>query len=1042
MGGMDGSNDLVKPGLGACLTPSRSPPEADGVAAWTRPTAIVAAVMMVLSCAEPASRLSDSTGRTAAVEARLSWSTPLADRPAPGSVWIHASVSRTDGRAVDRRVIEWSSQSSIIFDELPGAIGLRVVVQLRTGPEATARACCSGRSQSFDLTSGQRSSVEVRLQVEPTLVIDGSLVSWIRAPRGRSSEERLTPDFAIPKGPYFGVGPTEPWAPTAVVASDAFELVGDIAPSSLQFLAEDGRLLAETTPDRNGDWPRSEMNLGTTDPRRVIVRGALSNGRRSEPVPLSKTWLIDTSAEPSEGTTGASEVRGVVTATAPTRSGRLLSRSRTGAPDGSTAAALLDVAWEERELGRPPPRTDHALAHDPTEGRVLLFGGNGNPAVYLEDLWSWDGRAWIRHPSPEGPSARGAHAMAFDEARRELVLFGGFDYQLETRGDTWTWDGEEWVEHDLPESPPARRHHALVYDRHRQRVVLFGGEDPNDSLLGDTWEWDGRAWRASMPASPPAARANHALAFDDRQGRVVLFGGTNGGPLRDTWTWDGQTWSEQTSAGGPSARWGHAMTHDDDLRQVILHGGRTTAADGSDHLFDTWTWDGQAWREPITPSRPPARGDHAMARAREGIILFGGSGVDGVSLQDTWEWTDGSWSEAEPVWPPDPRREAALVFDRARDQTVLFGGCSRTRVEDMWTWDGQTWFEQDPADLPPETCHHAMAYDAANEEVVLFDGVDGTTWTYSGTTWTQRFPDSSPAPRGGHALTYDADRRQVLLFGGSHPRDPPFEDTWTWDGHGWARQSVETSPPGRGRHALAFDADRGRVVLFGGFGEDGHRFRDTWEWDGSTWTKREPPRSPPAMTNLALVHDTLRQRIVLFGAGGPTPQTTWEWDGQTWTQDRSMPVPSSKFAHAMTYDETNRHTIVFGGVDRYNRTLGETWVRGGGLAPAVQFTSMPLPSEGARFSQVSARAHCAFAEPDDGHIELELWSGGRWLPLGASHPGGSSDPEATLIAGSVSGPDAASAAASGRLVLRCRSSSRASRGLHLDYFEMAVLYEE
>src|SRR5688572_24355113 len=69
--------------------------------------------------------------------------------------------------------------------------------------------------------------------------------------------------------------------------------------------------------------------------------------------------------------------------------------------------AEAQVTWTQRPL--PEGRVEHAIAHDPTRGHTLLFGGRGAAGV-LADTWEWDGAAWHRLLPAYSPHARAGHA--------------------------------------------------------------------------------------------------------------------------------------------------------------------------------------------------------------------------------------------------------------------------------------------------------------------------------------------------------------------------------------------------------------------------------------------------------------------------------------------------------------------------------------------------------------------------------------------------------------------------------------------------------
>jgi hypothetical protein len=261
---------------------------------------------------------------------------------------------------------------------------------------------------------------------------------------------------------------------------------------------------------------------------------------------------------------------------------------------------LADLwAWNGEEWrcladGGPPPRTFPALAYDGARKSLILFGGNrvlfGGPEetnTFLDDLWSWDGRAWQRIQTPT-PPARAEASMAYDSDRQRLVLFGGYrneDGERIRLGDTWEWDGRRW-EHLDAAGPAPRNGAALAYDVQRKRVVLFGGSGAS----GETWEWDGHVWERNRAAAP-AGRFNSAMAYDGARGALIRFGGWTGGTrVGDTWSYDGTRWT-RVALDGPDGRNHTSMAYDSRREVIVLFGGH----DGERVFGDTWVWNGIRW---------------------------------------------------------------------------------------------------------------------------------------------------------------------------------------------------------------------------------------------------------------------------------------------------------------------------------------------------------------------------------------------------------------------------------------------------------------
>ncbi len=68
-------------------------------------------------------------------------------------------------------------------------------------------------------------------------------------------------------------------------------------------------------------------------------------------------------------------------------------------------------------------------------------------------------------------------------------------------------------------------------------------------------------------------------------------------------------------------------------------------------MGDTWEWDSKTWSQVATEG-PPARAEHeGVVRPGLGLIVFGGIGGQGMSMEDRtklddlWAWNGSSWLE-------------------------------------------------------------------------------------------------------------------------------------------------------------------------------------------------------------------------------------------------------------------------------------------------------------------------------------------------------------------------------------------------------------
>jgi|GEM_PF-6336656 len=235
----------------------------------------------------------------------------------------------------------------------------------------------------------------------------------------------------------------------------------------------------------------------------------------------------------------------------------------------------------------PSPRFYAAMAFEPSNGNVLLFGGqltNLGPSI-AGDTWEWDtiNHTWSLKASSSVIGNRLGSAMAYDPNLHQMILFGGRDFSSfgSTLTQTFAWDGTTWQQLAAPVGPIGRYTQGMVTDTARSKIVMFGGY--NGNLLGDTWEWNGGSWTLVAPnGSGPFMRSGPGLAYDSARQRTVLFGGSTGQSASDTWEWNGNVWTQVQTQASPSGR-STPLVYDSAQAKLVLFGGDSFA-----QLTDTW----------------------------------------------------------------------------------------------------------------------------------------------------------------------------------------------------------------------------------------------------------------------------------------------------------------------------------------------------------------------------------------------------------------------------------------------------------------------
>lgn len=243
------------------------------------------------------------------------------------------------------------------------------------------------------------------------------------------------------------------------------------------------------------------------------------------------------------------------------------------------------TSWRVHTASGPPARRNHALTHDSTSDRVVMFGGKCGaigPGVDCADTWAWNGSAWTAIMGV-GPAARHDATMADDQADGIAVLFGGTSDAAGVLADTWELGPSGWLQNMATPHPPQQPAQS-VFEASGRRVILY-------TATGETWTYVGHAWTQLQPAHTPGARASPMIAYDRARGHVVLFGGGVSGAF-DSGLWElgkdaagNDDWMPVTISGDPPpVRIGGGLAYVDPLHTLVLFGG----TGGPSFVSDTW----------------------------------------------------------------------------------------------------------------------------------------------------------------------------------------------------------------------------------------------------------------------------------------------------------------------------------------------------------------------------------------------------------------------------------------------------------------------
>jgi PKD repeat protein len=307
----------------------------------------------------------------------------------------------------------------------------------------------------------------------------------------------------------------------------------------------------------------------------------------------------------------------------------------------------------------PSARYGAGLVYDVNDSYALLFGGYSTSCGtssyyyyyydYCNDTWTFTPtEGWSQIYPTDSPEARFNFAMADDPADGYVVLFGGTCYGCNgyyyngQADDTWIFHDGQWTDWtaNTTKSPGAVRFTAAVYDSAAGYVLMYGGAYNCESgTTTQTWTFARGNWSELTISSQPPGDYGGSLAYDSALGEGVYFGGTEANCAKtydETWTFGNGTWTDVTSttSGAPTSDSETAMAYDPAVGAAIYL-GNNGQLNGSKKLQSVWTWPGP----PLitTPSISPAEGIAPFN------VTFSASTTGGTSPYNyTWAFGDGT----------------------------------------------------------------------------------------------------------------------------------------------------------------------------------------------------------------------------------------------------------------------------------------------------------------------------------------------------------------------------------------------------------------
>ncbi|MCI4346352.1 MAG: PKD domain-containing protein [Thermoplasmata archaeon] len=267
-----------------------------------------------------------------------------------------------------------------------------------------------------------------------------------------------------------------------------------------------------------------------------------------------------------------------------------------------TTGCLSNATWLYDGLGwtqvvtstAPPPLWGAGFAFDPTAGAVILYGGENNGGVAVQQVWEFNATGWTNLTGTSwgnGAYDVAFESMAWDPALKELILADGCSSACSAfydGTDALTSTGITFLGSGPGGSNSYEDAASMTWDGVDNAMVYFGGASFGTGGLNTTYALEGTTWvDVSLP--PPActiclvppAQDYAAISWDQALGEVVMFGGHN----TTTNVWYNTTWEFDLTNGWdaldlffnvnppPPTVWGTMALNSSDDSVLFLEGG-------------------------------------------------------------------------------------------------------------------------------------------------------------------------------------------------------------------------------------------------------------------------------------------------------------------------------------------------------------------------------------------------------------------------------------------------------------------------------------
>ncbi len=254
--------------------------------------------------------------------------------------------------------------------------------------------------------------------------------------------------------------------------------------------------------------------------------------------------------------------------------------------------------------GAPPNVANPALAYDPFEGKVVLFGGGDSAGDDIDQTWTYLAGEWTNITNTAGtpPAPRFIPVFVPDLADQQMILFGGLSQNASRESeyaqtDTWLFKNNEWsnITTQVSGTPPALIYAVGAYDPDEHGVIVIGTNYPGPPFYSETYLYSAGTWTnltASVPTPGPTQEAG-VFVWDSYVGADILTSSelvsASHNALVDypvTWAFYEGNWVNLTATAGavPSGTGAGGTALPDG--SIVVFGGTPNSLNFTDYTYD------------------------------------------------------------------------------------------------------------------------------------------------------------------------------------------------------------------------------------------------------------------------------------------------------------------------------------------------------------------------------------------------------------------------------------------------------------------------